>query len=74
MERKTGFEPATFGMASRRSTTELLPPALSTSRSVILTCFACPVNALLLTSQTAVARCSSAPAFKNVAHPGCSCQ
>ena len=28
MERETGFEPATFGLGSRRSTAELLPHCL----------------------------------------------
>jgi hypothetical protein len=30
MERETGLEPATFSLARRRSTTELLPPARPT--------------------------------------------
>ena len=43
MERKTGFEPATFSLARRRSTTEPLPPVcdgvgrlISNSRPTVL--------------------------------------
>jgi hypothetical protein len=49
MERETGIEPATNGLGSRDSTTELLPPVMAITAEIVTSCAAhriCPILAL----------------------------
>ena len=38
MERETGIEPATNGLGSRDSTTELLPPVIAVTAEIVTPC------------------------------------
>ena len=38
MERETGIEPATNGLGSRDSTTELLPPVIGITAEIVALC------------------------------------
>ena len=40
LERETGIEPATNGLGSRDSTTELLPPVLAVTAEIVTLCAA----------------------------------